>query len=112
MRTNWGALANQDTPELLPDYEPSVGAVGNALKSYWGKEISDPAQVAQVVLCLASSMFSAPYLLSCQPYGTLRRLCSVIAARAYERGVARRPPRDPAQTSSPRRTCHRASPLP
>src|SRR2546421_488367 len=50
MRTNWGARANQDTPELLPDYEPSVGAVAKALKSYWGKEVSDPAKVAQVVL--------------------------------------------------------------
>ena len=40
MRTNWGA--NQDTPDLLPDYEPSVGAVVNALKSYWGRETSDP----------------------------------------------------------------------
>ena len=28
------ARANQDTPELLPDYEPSVGAVAKALKSY------------------------------------------------------------------------------
>src|ERR1700720_929517 len=55
MRTNWGPRANQDTPELLPDYEPSVGAVAKALKSYWGKEISDPAKVAQVVLSLASS---------------------------------------------------------
>src|SRR6201996_4991796 len=55
MRTNWGARANQDTPELLPDYEPSVGAFAKALKSYWGKEISDPAKVAQVVLRLASS---------------------------------------------------------
>src|SRR5712672_2545000 len=55
MRTNWGARANKDTPDLLPDYEPSVGAVAKALQSYWGKEISDPAKVAQVVLCLASS---------------------------------------------------------
>src|SRR5438876_7078723 len=55
MRTNWGARANQDTPELLPDYEPSVGAIAKALKSYWGKEISDPAKLAQVVLRLASS---------------------------------------------------------
>src|SRR5208282_3172052 len=55
MRTNWGARANQETPQLLPDYEPSVGAVVEALKSYWGKEISDPAKVAQVVLRLASS---------------------------------------------------------
>ena len=30
MRTNWGARANQDTPELLPEYEPSVGAIAKA----------------------------------------------------------------------------------
>ena len=55
MRTNWGARANKDTPELLPDYEPSVGVVVKALTSYWGKETSDPAKVAQVVLRLAVS---------------------------------------------------------
>jgi NAD(P)-dependent dehydrogenase (short-subunit alcohol dehydrogenase family) len=54
MRTKWGARANKDTPELLPDYEPSVGAVAKALKSYWGQETSDPAKVAQVVLRLAA----------------------------------------------------------
>ena len=55
MRTNWGVRANQDTPDLLPDYEPSVGAVAKALKSYWGHEMSDPVKVAQVVLHLAAS---------------------------------------------------------
>src|SRR5579862_3788619 len=55
MRTNWGARANKDTPDLLPDYEPSVGAVAKALKSYWGHETSDPVKVAQVVLNLAAS---------------------------------------------------------
>jgi NAD(P)-dependent dehydrogenase (short-subunit alcohol dehydrogenase family) len=55
MQTNWGVRANQDTPDLLPDYEPSVGAVAKALKSYWGHEISDPVKVAQVVLHLAAS---------------------------------------------------------
>src|ERR1700687_955439 len=53
MRTNWGVRANQDTPDLLPDYEPSVGAVAKALKSYWGHEISDPVKVAQLILRLA-----------------------------------------------------------
>src|SRR5712671_5025576 len=42
MRTNWGARANQDTPDLLPDYEPSVGSVVKALESYWGHETGDP----------------------------------------------------------------------
>jgi NAD(P)-dependent dehydrogenase (short-subunit alcohol dehydrogenase family) len=55
MRTNWGVRANKHTPDLLPDYEPSVGAVVNALKSYWGHETSDPEKVAQVVLRLAAS---------------------------------------------------------
>jgi NAD(P)-dependent dehydrogenase (short-subunit alcohol dehydrogenase family) len=54
IRTNWGVRANQNSPALLPDYEPSVGAVVNALKSYWGKETSDPVKVAQVVLRLAA----------------------------------------------------------
>ena len=55
MRTNWGTRAHEHMPELLPDYEPSVGAVVNALKSLWGHENSDPAQVSQVILRLAAS---------------------------------------------------------
>jgi len=55
MRTNWGARANAGTPDLLPDYEPSVGAIVKALKSLWGQENSDPAKVAQVILRLAAS---------------------------------------------------------
>jgi NAD(P)-dependent dehydrogenase (short-subunit alcohol dehydrogenase family) len=55
MRTNWGARANKDTPDLLPDYEPSVGALAEMLKSHWGQETSDPEKVAQVVLRLAAS---------------------------------------------------------
>jgi NAD(P)-dependent dehydrogenase (short-subunit alcohol dehydrogenase family) len=55
MRTNWGARARQGTPELIPDYEPSVGALLKALESHWGNENSDPVKVAQVVLRLAAS---------------------------------------------------------
>jgi NAD(P)-dependent dehydrogenase (short-subunit alcohol dehydrogenase family) len=55
MRTNWGTRAHKDIPDLLPDYEPSVGAVVKALHSLWGHENSDPARVAQVVLRLAVS---------------------------------------------------------
>jgi NAD(P)-dependent dehydrogenase (short-subunit alcohol dehydrogenase family) len=55
MRTNWGTRAHQDLPELLPDYEPSVGAVVKALRPLWGKENSDPAKVAQVILRLVDS---------------------------------------------------------
>ena len=55
MRTKWGARAHKDLPELLPDYEPSVGAIVKALHSLCGKENSDPAKVAQVILRLADS---------------------------------------------------------
>ena len=55
MRTNWGVRANKETPVLLPEYEPSVGAVIKALASYWGNEISDPVKVAQLILRLADS---------------------------------------------------------
>ncbi len=55
MRTNWGARAHKEMPKLLPDYEPSVGAIVKELESLWGQENSDPAKVAQVVLRLAAS---------------------------------------------------------
>jgi NAD(P)-dependent dehydrogenase (short-subunit alcohol dehydrogenase family) len=55
MRTNWGVRANKETPVLLPEYEPSVGAVIKALESYWGNEMSDPTKVAQLMLRLADS---------------------------------------------------------
>src|SRR5579862_1850607 len=63
MRTNWGARANKDTPDLLPDYEPSVGAVIKALASYWGNEMSDPAKVAQLILRLVASEHLPAHLL-------------------------------------------------
>jgi len=55
MRTNWGTRANKGLPDLLPDYEPSVGAMVRALHGVWGNENSDPAKVAQVILRLAAS---------------------------------------------------------
>jgi NAD(P)-dependent dehydrogenase (short-subunit alcohol dehydrogenase family) len=63
MRTNWGTRATQDTPDLLPEYEPSVGAVAEALKPLWGQENSDPAKVAQVILRLAASDHLPAHLL-------------------------------------------------
>jgi NAD(P)-dependent dehydrogenase (short-subunit alcohol dehydrogenase family) len=55
IRTNWGTRANKNMPDLLPEYEPSVGAVAKALQSYWGQENSDPVKMAEVVLRLAAS---------------------------------------------------------
>jgi len=55
MRTNWGTRAHQNMPELLPEYEPSVGTITDALHSLWGHENSDPAKVTRVILRLAAS---------------------------------------------------------
>jgi NAD(P)-dependent dehydrogenase (short-subunit alcohol dehydrogenase family) len=55
MRTDWGTRANKDTPDLLHEYIPSVGAIIASLKPLWGQETSDPARVAQVILRLAAS---------------------------------------------------------
>jgi NAD(P)-dependent dehydrogenase (short-subunit alcohol dehydrogenase family) len=54
MRTNWRNRAHADVPILLPEYEPSVGALVKGLETYWGHETSDPAKVAQVILQLAT----------------------------------------------------------
>jgi NAD(P)-dependent dehydrogenase (short-subunit alcohol dehydrogenase family) len=63
MRTNWGTRAHKDLPEMLPDYEPSVGAVVKALRPVWGKENSDPAKVAQLILRLVESEHLPAHLL-------------------------------------------------
>ena len=54
MRTNWGKRARAGIPELIPDYEPSVGTFIKMLQGHWGYEMSAPAKVAQVILQLAS----------------------------------------------------------
>ena len=63
MKTNWGKRAHQDMPELIPDYEPSVGALVKALLPLWGKENSDPVKVAELVLRLANCQQLPPHLL-------------------------------------------------
>ena len=63
MRTNWGNRAVADVPSLLPEYEPSVGALVRTLATYWGHETSDPAKVAQVILHLATREQLPPHLL-------------------------------------------------
>jgi NAD(P)-dependent dehydrogenase (short-subunit alcohol dehydrogenase family) len=54
MRTDWGVSAGSNTPPLLPDYEPSVGATLGYLKVYAGNEYGDPAKMAGVIVDLAS----------------------------------------------------------
>ncbi len=55
IRTNWAARAAQDSPELWPDYEPSVGAIMQLLRSIRGRAEGDPKKIAQVIVKLANS---------------------------------------------------------
>lgn len=55
MRTNWGKHAFGAVPQLLPEYEGTVGAIFAQLEHYWGNENSDPAKVAQIVLKVADA---------------------------------------------------------
>jgi NAD(P)-dependent dehydrogenase (short-subunit alcohol dehydrogenase family) len=63
MRTNWGKRAHADRPDLLPDYEPSVGASVKLMEGYWGNESGDPVKVAQVILRVADTETLPPHIL-------------------------------------------------
>jgi NAD(P)-dependent dehydrogenase (short-subunit alcohol dehydrogenase family) len=54
MRTDWAAIAGGAVPDLLPDYEPSVGAILGMFKAYAGSEIGDPEKIAQVIVDLTN----------------------------------------------------------
>jgi NAD(P)-dependent dehydrogenase (short-subunit alcohol dehydrogenase family) len=53
MRTDWGTIARGTTPQIWPDYEPSVGMFSKRLAEYIGHEVGDPDKIAQVILQLA-----------------------------------------------------------
>jgi NAD(P)-dependent dehydrogenase (short-subunit alcohol dehydrogenase family) len=55
IRTNWARRAGQDVPRLLPEYEASVGAIFQLLRTIQGNEEGDPQKIAQVILKLANS---------------------------------------------------------
>jgi NAD(P)-dependent dehydrogenase (short-subunit alcohol dehydrogenase family) len=55
IRTNWARRARQDAPDVLPDYEASVGAMLKVLRGLEGRTESDPRKIADVILQLANS---------------------------------------------------------
>src|ERR1700742_522108 len=55
IRTNWAARAGRDTPELWPDYEPSVGMIVKLLAAVRGQAEGDPKKIADVIVKLANS---------------------------------------------------------
>jgi len=55
IRTNWAQRAGENTPDLLPEYEESVGAIYKLLASVRGKAEGDPRKIADVIVKLANS---------------------------------------------------------
>ena len=55
IRTSWARRAGQSLPELLPDYEASVGPILKLLRSIEGREEGDPRKIADLVVRLAYS---------------------------------------------------------
>src|SRR6202045_4220824 len=55
IRTNWARRAGQNVPDLLPDYEASVGSILKLLRSLEGRAEGDPRKIAGVILQLANS---------------------------------------------------------
>src|SRR6202162_3181399 len=55
VRTNWQRRAGQNAPDLLPDYEGSVGSTLKMLRSLEGRSEGDPRKIAHVIVQLASS---------------------------------------------------------
>ncbi len=55
IRTNWATRAAQDSPQLWPDYEPSVGAIMQLLRSIRGRAEGDPKKIADLIVKLANS---------------------------------------------------------
>ncbi len=55
IRTNWARRAAQNPPDLLPEYEPSVGSILKLLRSLEASSESDPRKIADVIVQLANS---------------------------------------------------------
>jgi NAD(P)-dependent dehydrogenase (short-subunit alcohol dehydrogenase family) len=55
IRTNWQRRAAQNAPDLLPEYEASVGSVLKMLRSLEGRSEGDQRKIADVIVQLASS---------------------------------------------------------
>ena len=55
IRTNWARRAVQNAPDLLPEYEATVGSFLKMLQGLEGRWESDPRKIADAILQLANS---------------------------------------------------------
>jgi NAD(P)-dependent dehydrogenase (short-subunit alcohol dehydrogenase family) len=55
IRTNWARRAGQNPPELLAEYEPSIGPIFELVKAIEGRQEGDPRRIADLIVRLANS---------------------------------------------------------
>jgi NAD(P)-dependent dehydrogenase (short-subunit alcohol dehydrogenase family) len=55
IRTNWARRAGQNAPDLLPEYEATVGSFLKILRGLEARSEGDPRKIAGVILQLANS---------------------------------------------------------
>ncbi len=55
MRTNFAERASEDLPELMPDYEQSVGPIFKMMAAAAGNSESDPKRIAEIVVALSET---------------------------------------------------------
>src|ERR1700722_5130798 len=54
IRTNWARRAVQNAPDLLPEYEATVGSFLKILRGFEGRAEGDPRKIADVIVQLAN----------------------------------------------------------
>ncbi|WP_158819680.1 SDR family oxidoreductase [Granulicella sp. S156] len=82
IRTNWAQRAGENSPELLPEYEESVGTIYKLLASVRGNAEGDPKKIADVIVKLANSQDVPKRLILGKDAET--RVKNVETARAEE----------------------------
>src|ERR1700737_4574037 len=55
IRTNWARRAGQNAPDVLREYEASVGSILKLLRSLEGRSEGDPRKIADVIVQLANN---------------------------------------------------------
>jgi len=55
IRTNWARRAGHNAPDLLQEYEASVGSMLEVLRGLEGRAEGDPRKIADVIVQLANS---------------------------------------------------------
>jgi NAD(P)-dependent dehydrogenase (short-subunit alcohol dehydrogenase family) len=82
IRTNWAQRAGENSPEVMPEYEESVGAIYKLLATVRGNAEGDPKKIADVIVKLANTQDVPKRLILGKDAES--RVKNVEAARAEE----------------------------